>query len=275
VLAPAQSGFARPLDLLYLQVPPPAPGESAGPAAVAEHEPVLVLSKPGGVLLSQWRRLERHCSPACVRIIGQVLSLLERAHERGQLFGALGMDDFLVDSAGRLFCMASDRVLPAREVAKLRWLYPPDRYPVGFRAPELADPEAVFDQRADLYSWAALAFYLISGAPPLVALPASPAGEPPATMPLESWRAAERALLAAARRDPSCFGSIIPRSICRSARRLTFALLIGIGHCLRGELKRRISSVQELRTLMERATQYYPFKFYLLGSAREVYELSK
>ena len=74
-------------------------------------------------------------------------------------------------------------VIEAGRQKKQRRLYPPERYPVGFSPPEVFDPEEAVGGESDLYSWAALAYFLITGERPTSGRHRRAAG--PAVRPFE------------------------------------------------------------------------------------------
>src|SRR6185295_2990528 len=87
----------------------------------------------------------------------------------------------LVDHADRLHFIGSDMVMSqdvsfsAEGGRAERWrftpaawnrLFPPERFPRGFAAPECFLAAGRPNRRSDLYAWGALAFFLLSGQMP-------------------------------------------------------------------------------------------------------------
>jgi hypothetical protein len=141
-------------------------------------EPALVLSRFEGRSLRRWRNELPAPSPECLRLGAETAELLMMLHARRQCVGGWGPDDFLIDSRGRLFFLATDRIVPAEGAAWLRRFYPPERYPAGYVAPEIAEPDGAIDVGTDRYTWAALSFFLVTGREPaeFVAHETAPAG---------------------------------------------------------------------------------------------------
>src|SRR5262249_33426703 len=83
------------------------------------------------------------------------------AHAEGLLLGSLAPADVWVNEDDRPHYLGSGFVLDAQRQQKQRKLYPPDRYAAGFGPPELYAEGQGLDARTDLYSWAALAYFLL------------------------------------------------------------------------------------------------------------------
>jgi hypothetical protein len=165
----ASNLWPEPVDLLELA----GVGEEvvAGEeAAEEEREPVAVLARPHGERLGDWLG---HTPTLAARLalVAELLSFVAGAHAEGFLLNGLGPDAFVVDRQGRVGYLASDRVL-RREQGRLvegRWpwaeLFPPDRYPRGFAAPECHEAARPRDERGDWFAWAALAYCIATGDP--------------------------------------------------------------------------------------------------------------
>jgi hypothetical protein len=163
VLAGAGRWMAQAID--WIEVP--YEGEPPGGAIAGRREPALVLSRPAGGGLRPWRTRLPGPTPECLHLCAEAARLLEFLHRRNQCVGAWGPDDFVVDPAGRLFFLASDRVVSAEAPVWLRQFYPPERYPAAFAAPEVLDREGAIDSASDRYTWAALCVYLVTGEEPI------------------------------------------------------------------------------------------------------------
>src|SRR4029079_14352245 len=88
--------------------------------------------------------------------------LLEALHRNRQFIGALEPDEILVDETSRICCAASDRVR-AFETADGPHRVSSSSHSLEFAAPEVRRETAELDARSDLYSWAALFFFLLTG----------------------------------------------------------------------------------------------------------------
>jgi hypothetical protein len=173
--------WPEPLDIL--EVPnsrdpftftgPPAPagdeGDDTGePGPVPGTEPVLVFARPQGEPLARWRQGVRPLA-LVLSVLAELLEFVHSAHRDGLLLNGLGPGAVAVDLVGRVHYLGSDMVVhmpPAGAAAgPAPWarFFPPERYPRGFSAPECFDPAAPRDRRTDLYAWAAVAYFVLTG----------------------------------------------------------------------------------------------------------------
>jgi hypothetical protein len=233
--------FPEPIDWLELSLPvrPVEPPESASQI------PILVMSQPHGTSLRDWRRTRVAGSDSTVRVAAEILDMLKSLHDAGQVVGAFSPDDFRIDEAGRLYFLATDRVIPAAQSLRLRHYFPPSRYPHSFAALELTQPNQSLDSRSDLYSWAALCFFLATGSDPAPAMTdACTAGSPSAAVPqleFESW------LGGAIRRAPNVIRLLDNRSVPSSLERIEH-WSHSISSCLTSSRAHRPRSVDLLRS---------------------------
>jgi hypothetical protein len=124
-------------------------------------EPVAVLAQHHGLALPQW--LETQPSAAQrLAVLGELLAFVEAAHQGGLLLNGLGPQAVVIDAAGWPGYLASDAVVPLGAPPDGR-RFPPERYPAGFAAPECLNPCRPRDQRTDLFAWAALVVYVMTG----------------------------------------------------------------------------------------------------------------
>jgi hypothetical protein len=141
-----------------------AEGSAPRPGKLEPLEPVGVFARPQGQPLRRWRQTASR--PAMLALLAELLGFVRAAHEEGLIVNGLGPETVLVDGAGRTHYLGSDMaVAPADGFAWGRF-FPPERYAVGFAAPECFDPAAPRDQRTDLYAWAVLAWSLLTGGDP-------------------------------------------------------------------------------------------------------------
>lgn len=163
VLSASLPWFPQAIDWLEVTLE----GEAPGGALTGRHEPVLVLSRSQGSSLRAWRRQFPAPTPDCLNLCAETARLLADLHRRGQCVGGWGPDDFLIDRAGRLFFLATDRVVSSEAPEWLRQFYPPSRYPACYAAPEVLQPDGAIDASTDRYTWAALCFFLMTGENPV------------------------------------------------------------------------------------------------------------
>src|SRR5262249_9189203 len=133
-------------------------------------EPVLVLARPHGEPITRWL----HGDPPLalvLSVVAELLGFVADAHADGLLLNGLGPSALLVDRAGRLHYLGSDTVVPfgdsAGAAADWKRFFPPERYPRGYSPPECFDPGAPRDRRTDLYAWAAITYFLLTGDRPV------------------------------------------------------------------------------------------------------------
>jgi hypothetical protein len=153
--------WPEPLDLLEL------PGASPGSA----NEPILVLARPHGTPLVAWLA-DQPAVEARLTVLAELLDFVAAVHEDGLLLNSLDPEMLLVDRAGRLHYLGSDLVSSAPERAKpssdgMASLPPPERYPCGVTAPECFEPHRPRNCAADLYSWAAVAYFTLTREDPV------------------------------------------------------------------------------------------------------------
>jgi hypothetical protein len=132
-------------------------------------EPVAVFELRHGKNLTGWLAGNRPLADRLV-LVAELLTLIESAHRESLLLNGLGPDAVVIDGDGRVSYMATDCVVdlscPAAQSWRAPWLYPPERYCLGFSAPECFDAEARPDFRADLFAWGTVAFYTLTGIDP-------------------------------------------------------------------------------------------------------------
>jgi hypothetical protein len=131
-------------------------------------EPVLVFERVHGEPLARWRLERRPALPRLLRVGAEVLDFAAVLHEEQLLLNGLSNVALWIDDMDRVHYLATDLVLDLkRQRRQRRLLFPPERYPRGFSAPEAFDPDANLDPRADLYSWAALVYFLVTSHSPV------------------------------------------------------------------------------------------------------------
>jgi hypothetical protein len=129
-------------------------------------EPVLVFEKVYGQPLGPWRAGGRPGALRCLRVLAEVLEFVAVLHRQHFLLNGLGPGAVWVDEMDRVHYLGSEMVLEERRLPRQRPLFPPERYPAGFTAPEVLDPARTPGPCADLFGWAALASFLVTGAEP-------------------------------------------------------------------------------------------------------------
>jgi hypothetical protein len=161
--------WPEPIDLI--EVPntrdPFSLGDKPGLAKLDVLEPIAVFARPQGEPLGRWQQT-RPSRSAVLAVLAELLSFLRSVHEEGLILNGLGPDTVLVDGAGRVHYLGADLVVEAHAAAGFPWglFFPPERYRHGFAAPECFDPAAPRDRRSDVYAWAVVAFFLLTGAAP-------------------------------------------------------------------------------------------------------------
>jgi hypothetical protein len=162
--ARASNLWPEPLDLLELPKP-----RDPFTFPVNDSEPVVVFARPHALPLSDWRR--DGVSPATVLgVLAELLQFLDQAHAEGLLLYGLGPDAVLVDRGANAHYVGTDLVIEAPHEDwspdTRRLLFPYERFPRGFTAPEFFELAASPDARGDFYAWAALGYFLLTGHSP-------------------------------------------------------------------------------------------------------------
>jgi hypothetical protein len=126
-------------------------------------EPVLVHEKIHGETLFQWRSTASPSPLRVLRTLAELLEFAEIAHGQKLLLNGINALGVWIDQMDRIHYLASEMVLDQKKQEKRHTLFPPDRYMPGFAAPEVSNPDQPLGARSDLFSWAALAYHLITG----------------------------------------------------------------------------------------------------------------
>jgi hypothetical protein len=131
-----------------------------------DKEPIVVFARPHGQPLGDWQQGVVTVA-SLLSILAELLEFIRKAHAEGLLLQGLGPAAILIDSADRVHYIGSDMVLEQAEAGTTRrQLFPAERYPRGFAAPELFDARRGAGPRSDLYSWGTLAYFLITSHTP-------------------------------------------------------------------------------------------------------------
>lgn len=251
VLAAHGGRFPEPLD--FIDVVPQGGGDEGNTGG----GPLLVFSKLHGQTLGNWTAQFREHLPWKVAVCLEVLEILESLHRTGNVLGGFGPDDFLIDENGRLFCLASDRVIPADRSAELRPYFPPARYPPSYSAPEVTRDDSALDARSDLYGWAALVLAVLVEKRPEPSSTIDPAKGAERSSTLKEFAAALRRI---ARQSPDALRGL-PRGLARrSEGELVEEWMTALRSCLQADPDGRPGSVRELREAVGRQSRKRPLR---------------
>src|SRR5262245_34781857 len=127
-----------------------------------DREPIVVFARPHGQPLGDWQQSAVPVA-SLLSVLAELLEFLRQAHAEGLLLQGLGPAAIVIDRADRVHYIGSDMVTELRELGRVRRLFPPERYPRGFAAPEYFDPAQRLSPRSDLYAWGTLAYFLFTG----------------------------------------------------------------------------------------------------------------
>ena len=157
--------IAEPLDYLQVrndqdQFAFPRPGN------IPTTEPVLVFETIHGDNLARWRQAARVDAVRGLHVLGQMLEFLATLHDAKLLLNVVSPAAFWVDELHRVHFLGTENVVDDRRAATWRSLFPNERYAQGFVAPELLQPNAPPSRQSDLYGWAALVWFLLTGDSP-------------------------------------------------------------------------------------------------------------
>ncbi len=158
--------WPEPLDLLEMpNTRDPFTFRRTGVAE--ESEPILVLARPQGQTLGDWQQNVLPLA-SILAVLAEVLDFIEAAHAGGLLLQGLGPAALLIDRNDRVHYVGTDLVVPRALVRHGAWkrLFPPERLPRGFAAPEYFQAPSMPDQPADLFAWGCLAYFLLTGQRP-------------------------------------------------------------------------------------------------------------
>lgn len=163
--------WPEPIDLLEIE-------NTRDPFAfhatkVQDTEPIVAFARPHGRFISDWQRQVLPVS-ALLAVVAELLEFVRQAHDDGLLLQGLGPDAVVIDASDRAHYLGTQMVLSSQspllkeETPAEHWarLFPPERFPRGYAAPECFQPGRRPDGRADLYAWGALAWSLLTGQDP-------------------------------------------------------------------------------------------------------------
>lgn len=157
---PLSNLFPEPID--YLQVQNDRDAFTFGnPRQTALYEPILVLERVRGLPLDRWLSEKKPSPLRILCILASLLDLIAATHAEGLLLTSLAPAYVWVNE-DRPHYLGSGFVIDSSRQQKQRKLYPPERYAAGFGPPELYAEGQNLDARTDLYSWAALAYFLLA-----------------------------------------------------------------------------------------------------------------
>jgi hypothetical protein len=133
---------------------------------LAGKEPILICEAIHGESLVRWKQRQQPELIQILRVLGELLELVHAFHSENMLLNNLGPAAFWIDSAHRVQFIGTENVIDQAKAAAARIVFPPQRYARGFAAPELSDPQTAPSTETDLFGWAALAYFLITGDSP-------------------------------------------------------------------------------------------------------------
>lgn len=127
-----------------------------------DREPIAVFARPHGQPLGDWQQAAVPVA-SLLSVLAELFEFVRRAHGEGLLLQGLGPAAILIDRADRVHYIGSDMVAEQKELGRIRRLFPHERFPRGFAAPEFFDAAQSPSPRSDLYAWGALAYFLFTG----------------------------------------------------------------------------------------------------------------
>ncbi len=216
-------------------------------------EPVVVFARPRGDTLARWLQTGPAIA-ARLAVVAELLEFVQAAHIDGLLLNGLGPSALLVDRAGRMHFLGTDMVVPLRDLGRgatgevipdWRPFFPPERYPRGYSAPECFDSAAARDQRTDLYAWAAVAYFVLTGDRPVQL--ALDQGQPWARFGDAQFTRLEESLRPLAAAQVRDWAEQLGVDVDTFRRDWPHGFVHGVGQCLHPEPRQRPPSVAELR----------------------------
>jgi hypothetical protein len=135
------------------------------------HEPVVVYARPQGRFTLDWQQQILPIS-SILSVLAELLGFMKQAHAEGLLLLGLGPSALMIDASDRVHYIGTELVLSqnsallkdATPAALWTRLFPAERFPRGYTAPECFDSAKRPDARSDLYAWGMLAYSLLMGA---------------------------------------------------------------------------------------------------------------
>jgi hypothetical protein len=215
------------------------------PGQLSAREPVLVFAKVHALPVARWLQERQPALPRILRLLADLLGFVSLSHDEGLLLTGLGPVGVWVDDMDRLHYLATDTMIEAARQEKWRDVFPADRYPAGFSAPETSVANTTLDVRADLYSWAALAYFLLSGESPVKIAREQGAGRH-ARFTHEHFARLHRHLEGMAEADVAGFGERLLVGGPRFVRSWPDGFLAGLSRCLEQRPENRPGSVEVL-----------------------------
>ena len=131
-------------------------------AQLIDREPVLVLENIVGQPLARWCNNRRPDVKRALHVASEILHYVDVMHDEGFVVNAVHPGAFWIDETDRVYHLATDCVAASSNPVRLS----SDRFPYGFAAAEAYNPAESIDHRSDLYGWAALAYFLVTGESP-------------------------------------------------------------------------------------------------------------
>ncbi|MDB5387825.1 MAG: hypothetical protein JWM11_3471 [Planctomycetaceae bacterium] len=133
---------------------------------ISGKEPILICEAIHGESLARWRQQRQPELLQILRVLSELLELIGTFHEQHMLINNVSPATFWIDSTHRVHFIGTENVVDQSTAAAMRFLFPPQRYARGFAAPELGHHDTPPSTETDLYGWAAVAYFLITGDSP-------------------------------------------------------------------------------------------------------------
>ena len=164
---PMSNLFPEPIDLLWIGNDRDTFTFPTAAKPLTRAEPLLVLERVHGLPLDRWRETYKPSLAMILGVLADLLDFMTTLHAEGLLLGGLSPETVWADESGWLHYLGSDLVLAAegKKQAAQRELLAATRSLNGYAAPEVFQKGPI-GPPSDLFSWGALAYYLITGQPP-------------------------------------------------------------------------------------------------------------
>ena len=132
----------------------------------AIREPVMVCEFIYGENLARWRQRNSSNIAGGLRMLAELLELINVLHGQHVLLNNVSPAAFWADEMDRVHFVGTENVIDESKAAAWKILFPPERYARGFAAPELFEPNGEPSRESDLFGWASLSYFLITGESP-------------------------------------------------------------------------------------------------------------
>ncbi|MEJ7591771.1 MAG: hypothetical protein WKF77_09495 [Planctomycetaceae bacterium] len=222
-----------------------------------DREPVLVFENICGDPLGTWVNSGRHNVRAAMRIAGELFTLTSHLHANGMLLNLLHPGSIWIDGSNRSHFVGTENVVSVKKSDTIQSLFPPNRYPQLFAAPELLTGTATPTVSTDMLAIASIVWFLLTKRSPFGGGHGSGAEtllkRRPDPNQVQSLRTALASLSAQARRDIEGWLEV---SGTKFEKKWPDGFVNGLLACLDPDANQRPVGVDDLRRIWRTAPPF-------------------